>query len=121
MMQVISKMEKTLVVVIGKDRVVLRNDIEKWLDIMKVEGYDVVFTEHLSNSQEIVQILINYDYEPLYTDIIFVTSDKSSSQWFIENKYNEKVLLNGINWFDVNTIPSLLERQRRNMSEHANF
>jgi len=114
-------MEKTLVVVIGKDRVSLRNDILKWLDIMTVEGYDVVFTEHLSNSQEIVQILINYDYEPLYTDIIFVTSDKSSSQWFIANKYNEKVLLNGINWFDVHTIPSLLERQRRNMSEHANF
>ena len=121
MMQVTSKMEKTLVVVIGKDRVSLRDDIAKWLGITEIKGYDVVYSEHESDFHEIIKILINYDNEPGYTDIIFVTSDKESSQWFIENKYNEKVLLNGINWFDVNTIPSLLERQRRNMSEHANF
>lgn len=119
-------MHKTLIVVMGGNRINLSAAILPLID--NPHSYHIT----TSLESDIINTLRWYDQQPDYNDIVFVTSDVESSEWFVNNKYDEKVLLCGlynnnpfrnpsITWNNLSEIPSLIKRLEGNISEHANF
>lgn len=119
------KFGKTLLVVLGSDNETVAKYIS--VEMNEAEIYDILFTD-----QKINNLLVDYDNDPLYSDLIFITTDEQSSQLFLDNKYNEKVLFKdavntnalrapSITWSNVSELPSLIKKLERNISEHANF
>lgn len=118
-------MTKTLIVVMGTNRYELSIELST---LLNSDSYHIITTIN----PDIMAILWAYDADPDYHDIIFIMSDIDTSNWYINTKYDEKVLLKGVSnikllrgpsitWTDISELPSLILRLERNVSEHANF
>ena len=124
-------MTKTLVYILGSNT----SDVYNILNMeLSKERYSIYISPSNGGctKEHMLNIFRWYDTNPAFDDLIFVISDPKSSQWFIDNKYDEKVLLKdttdsrklhapSITWSSLSELPSLVERLERNISEHANF
>lgn len=123
-------MTKTLVYILGSDKLDVYNTLKQNLNEEKYSIYTSLSGDCTNDTM--LDIVRWYDINHDFDDLIFVMSDPKSSQWFIDNKYDEKVLLKdttdsrklhapSITWSSLSELPSLVERLERNISEHANF
>lgn len=116
------KFGKTLIVVLG----INQKEVATFLssEINHSDLYGISYTD-----QKIIDILKEYDNDPLYSDLIFITTDDQSTQLFVNTNYNVKTLvksngkdltkISGLNitWCDVDELPSLIKRAENNISD----
>jgi hypothetical protein len=120
--------QKTLIVVFGD----LDEELNTYLKHILDKDLYLIRCLYDMNNDAIIQALVEYDNTNDLNDIVFITTNLDSSEFFVKSRFDEKVLLRNISykynynglsivWNDMGNLPVLIQRLGSNISENANF